>query len=100
MQPIAMGSPSLAMCGAIGGLRVSRIENHDGRAWRARAEECRAIADTFQNPQTRAQMYRMAEDYERMAERAEEREREAAGQGPESVGLIMRDPGHSDRDSP
>ena len=77
---------------------MSRIEKHDGRAWRMRAEECRAIADTFHNPQTRAQMYRMAEDYERRAERAEQRELEASGEGLESVGLIRRAPGH--RDSP
>lgn len=59
---------------------MSRIDKHDGKAWRARAEECRAIADTFQNPQTREKMYLVAEDYERMAERAERREREAAGE--------------------
>jgi hypothetical protein len=58
---------------------MGRIENHDGKAWRARAEECRAIADTFQNPETRAKMYRMAADYERMAESADRRERQGAG---------------------
>jgi hypothetical protein len=58
---------------------MARIENHDARAWRARAEECRAIADTFENAETRAKMYRVAEDYERMAENAEPRAREKAG---------------------
>ncbi len=57
---------------------MGRIENHDGKAWRARAEECRAIADTFDNPETRAKMYRVADDYERMAENAERRARESA----------------------
>ena len=51
---------------------MGRIENHDGKAWRARAEECRAIADTFNNPETRAKMYAVAADYELMAERAEQ----------------------------
>ena len=57
---------------------MSRMENHDGKAWRARAEECRAIADTFDNPETRAKMYLVAEDYERMAEHAERRAKESA----------------------
>ena len=60
---------------------MSRIENHDARAWRARAEECRAIADTFENPETRAKMYLVAEDYERMAENAERRAEESAAVG-------------------
>ena len=57
---------------------MGRIENHDGKAWRARAEECRAIAETFDNPETRAKMHLVAADYERMAEHAERREQEAA----------------------
>jgi hypothetical protein len=57
---------------------MGRIENHDSKAWRARAEECRAIADTFDNPETRAKMYLVAEDYERMAENAERRADESA----------------------
>lgn len=60
---------------------MGRIENHDGRAWRARAEECRAIADTFENPETRAKMLAVAADYERMAENAEQREEAAAREG-------------------
>jgi len=57
---------------------MSRIDSHDAKAWRARAEECRAIADTFENPETRAKMYMMAADYERRADRADRRKREAA----------------------
>jgi hypothetical protein len=60
---------------------MGRIDNHDGRAWRARAAECRAIADTFRNSETREKMYRVAADYERMAENADRREQEAAGEG-------------------
>ena len=51
---------------------MGRVEKHDGKAWRARAEECRAIADTFSNPETRAKMYAVAADYELLAERAEQ----------------------------
>ncbi len=60
---------------------MGRKENHDAKAWRARAEECRAIADTFENAETRAKMYLVADDYECMAENAERRAREAAGDG-------------------
>ena len=60
---------------------MGRIENHDGRAWRARAEECRAIADTFENRETRAKMLAVAADYERMAEDADRRAQAAAGEG-------------------
>ena len=59
---------------------MARIDNHDGRAWRARAAECRAIADTFENPETREKMYRIADDYERMADNADRRQQEAAGE--------------------
>jgi hypothetical protein len=68
---------------------MGRIDNHDARAWRARAEECRAIADTFENPETRAKMLAVADDYERMAENAERREQDAAG---ERAGAWARGP--------
>jgi hypothetical protein len=52
---------------------MGHTEKHDGKAWRARADECRAIADTFENHETRAKMYQLAADYERMAENADRR---------------------------
>ncbi len=78
---------------------MGRIDKHDGRAWRARAAECRAIADTFQNPETREKMYVMAADYERMAENADRRAQEEATQvtgspatsRPGTVGSASRD---------
>jgi hypothetical protein len=86
---ITMRLASLAMVrSSIGGLLMGRIENHDGRAWRARAEVCRAIADTFENPETRAKMYLVAAEYERMAEHADRREKEAAGEGGGRTGDI------------
>jgi hypothetical protein len=66
---------------------MGRIEKHDGRAWRARAAECRAIADTFQNAETLAKMHLMADDYERMADRADQREQEAADRAKVQHGL-------------
>ena len=35
------------------------------------AQECRARAQTFQNEQTRIQMFELADDYERKAQQAE-----------------------------
>ncbi len=70
---------------------MGRIENHDAKAWRARAEVCRAIADTFDNPETRAKMYGVAADYERMAENAERRAQEAAGEAAAERGTALPD---------
>ena len=39
----------------------------DGQNLRARAEECRVLAETFGHPETRATMLSIADDYERMA---------------------------------
>jgi hypothetical protein len=39
--------------------------------WKARAEECRTMADHFQDPQCCEQLARLAETYERLAEAAE-----------------------------
>jgi len=59
---------------------MDSIESHilSGKSWRARAEECRAIADGFENPETRAKMLAVAAGYDRMAESAERRERQTA----------------------
>ena len=59
-----------------------RSEHRDSRSWRARAEECRSIAETFSNPQTRARMFGVAGEYDRLAELAEQREVGAAAQTP------------------
>lgn len=41
----------------------------DSRGMRARAEECRALAERFRDEETRAAMLRITADYEFMAER-------------------------------
>jgi hypothetical protein len=51
--------------------RPKRAISHDSRWWRSRAEVCRAIAETFSNPETRGRMSALADDYERRAEAAE-----------------------------
>jgi hypothetical protein len=46
---------------------------HDTRAarWKARAEECRTLADCFTDPTCRGQLTRLAQTYEQMAVAAE-----------------------------
>jgi hypothetical protein len=48
------------------GPSVTRVER-----WRARAEECRTLADCFTDPTCREQLTQLAQDYDRMAEAAE-----------------------------
>ncbi|HUI96551.1 MAG TPA: hypothetical protein VLX44_12415 [Xanthobacteraceae bacterium] len=58
-------------------------DQHDSRSWRARAEECRSLAEVFSSPQTRARMLSIAGGYDEMAQAAERRELElAAGHSP------------------
>ena len=46
---------------------------HDPEHWRQRAEEARAVADQIADPEARQMMLKIADDYERLAKRAEER---------------------------
>jgi hypothetical protein len=60
-------------------------DQHDSRSWRARAEECRSLAEVFSSPETRARMLRIAGGYDEMAVAAERRELDiAAGHSPDA----------------
>lgn len=45
----------------------------DPEHWRSRAEEARTLADQMHDEVSRQMMRRIAEDYERLAKRAQER---------------------------
>jgi hypothetical protein len=47
----------------------------DPAHWRKRAKEARTLADQMNDAQSKQTMMRIAEDYERLARRAEERAR-------------------------
>ncbi len=47
----------------------------DGKYWRDRAEEVRASAKQMHDPVARETLFKIAEDYEKLAERAEHRDK-------------------------
>jgi DNA mismatch repair ATPase MutS len=54
---------------------------NDPKRWRRRAEEARALAEQIADPEAKRTMLKNADDYERLAQRAQER---AAGRLPQS----------------
>jgi hypothetical protein len=58
---------------AIRGAEMPASFINDPAHWRQRAEEARTIAEQMSDPNSKDAMLRIAKDYERLAERAEER---------------------------
>jgi hypothetical protein len=54
---------------------------NDPKHWRRRAKEARALAEQIADPEAKRTMLKNADDYERLAQRAQER---AAGRLPQS----------------
>ena len=53
---------------------ASILELPSSRVWADRAEECRAMAASFHNRETRERMLNVAQSYDRMAVQAAQRE--------------------------
>lgn len=58
---------------AAGGADMPASFINDPAHWRQRAGEARTIAEQMNDPQSKESMVRIAKDYERLAERAEQR---------------------------
>jgi len=61
---------------------VAKVPINDPEHWRERAEEARTIADELTDPESKAGMLRIAEDYEKLARRAEKRLRDRKNSSP------------------
>ena len=60
-----------AMIVPLGEGRMSHV--NDPKHWRHRAAEARVMAESLTDPEAKQQMRKVAADYEKLAERAEER---------------------------
>jgi hypothetical protein len=52
---------------------MPQVPINDPKHWRDRAEEARTVADQMGEPDAKRKMLRIADDYEELARRAEQR---------------------------
>jgi hypothetical protein len=52
---------------------MAKVPINDPKHWRERAEEARTVADQMTDPDSKRKMLRIADDYEELAKRAEQR---------------------------
>ena len=68
------GRRQITQCAIIVPLGEGRMSHiNDPKHWRHRAAEARAMAESLTDPEAKQQMLKVAADYEKLAERAEER---------------------------
>lgn len=61
---------------------------NDAQHWRERAEEMRLLSDDMKDVKARQTMLTLANDYDRLAERAESRSTHDATQRPSPIGKV------------
>ncbi len=52
---------------------MTRQNTNDAKHWRDRAAEMRVLSDEIKDPQAQRMMLKLANDYDKLADRAEER---------------------------
>ena len=63
---------------------------YDAKHWRDRAAEMRVLSDEMKNPESQTLMLKLADDYDMLADRAEERATRDGIRGPSPIPKVGR----------